>query len=63
MKAFRPSPGFIASGGRYRRRGQNMDEVAFGRGGRDSATGSTKMKCLTFSKAASGEMTDAWSKG
>lgn len=36
IKAFRPCPGFIASGGRYRRRGQNMDEVAFGRGGRDS---------------------------
>ncbi|XP_030454035.1 uncharacterized protein LOC115675488 isoform X2 [Syzygium oleosum] len=37
IKAYRPCPGFVASGGRYRRRGQSMDEVAFGRGG--SATG------------------------
>nr|CAD1822355.1 unnamed protein product [Ananas comosus var. bracteatus] len=35
IKAFRPCPGFLASGGRYRRRGQSMDEVAFGRGKRD----------------------------
>ncbi|XP_057966809.1 uncharacterized protein LOC131157010 isoform X2 [Malania oleifera] len=32
IKAYRPCPGFMASGGRYRRRGQSMDEVAFGRG-------------------------------
>lgn len=32
IKAYRPCPGFVASGGRYRRRGQSMDEVAFGRG-------------------------------
>ncbi|KAG0498235.1 hypothetical protein HPP92_002926 [Vanilla planifolia] len=31
IKAYRPCPGFIASGGRYKRRGQSMDEVAFGR--------------------------------
>ncbi|KAK2991431.1 hypothetical protein RJ640_019077 [Escallonia rubra] len=32
IKAYRPCPGFVASGGRYRRRGQSMDEVAgFGR--------------------------------
>lgn len=31
IKAYRPCPGFVASGGRYRRRGQTMDEVAFGR--------------------------------
>nr|ABK24222.1 unknown [Picea sitchensis]ACN40607.1 unknown [Picea sitchensis] len=31
IKVFRPCPGFVASGGRYRRRGQSMDEVAFGR--------------------------------
>ncbi|KAJ4955538.1 hypothetical protein NE237_012321 [Protea cynaroides] len=35
IKAFRPCPGFLASGGRYRRRGQNMDEVAFGGGRRE----------------------------
>ncbi|KAJ0964951.1 hypothetical protein J5N97_026089 [Dioscorea zingiberensis] len=39
IKAFRPCPGFIASGGRYKRRGQTMDEVASGGGGRDSAAG------------------------
>ncbi|KAM7280503.1 hypothetical protein ACFE04_007637 [Oxalis oulophora] len=32
IKAYRPCPGFLASGGRYRRQGQSMDEVAFGRG-------------------------------
>ncbi|XP_072999608.1 uncharacterized protein [Typha latifolia] len=35
IKAYRPCPGFVASGGRYRRRGQSMDEVAFGRGQRE----------------------------
>lgn len=30
IKAYRPCPGFVASGGRYRRRGQSMDEVASG---------------------------------
>ncbi|KAK9668415.1 hypothetical protein RND81_13G059100 [Saponaria officinalis] len=33
IKAYRPCPGFLASGGSYKRRGQSMDEVAFGRGG------------------------------
>ncbi|KAK8954272.1 hypothetical protein KSP39_PZI001766 [Platanthera zijinensis] len=37
IKAFRPCPEFIASGGRYRRRGQSMDEVAFGRTERDNS--------------------------
>ncbi|XP_057520589.1 uncharacterized protein LOC130800884 isoform X3 [Amaranthus tricolor] len=32
IKAYRPCPGFVASGGNYRRRGQSMDEVAFGGG-------------------------------
>ena len=32
IKAYRPCPEFLASGGRYRRQGQSMDEVAFGRG-------------------------------
>ncbi|XP_074584127.1 uncharacterized protein LOC141840126 [Curcuma longa] len=34
IKAFRPCPGFVATGGRYTRKGQSMDEVAFGRGGK-----------------------------
>ncbi|MQL80960.1 hypothetical protein Taro_013404 [Colocasia esculenta] len=41
IKAYRPCPGFVASGGRYRRRGQSMDEVAFGRGERDASVGSS----------------------
>ncbi|KAF3448728.1 hypothetical protein FNV43_RR09441 [Rhamnella rubrinervis] len=41
IKAYRPCPGFLASGGRYRRRGQNMDEVAFGRGGRGATVETT----------------------
>ncbi|KAJ0666058.1 hypothetical protein HanPI659440_Chr17g0662701 [Helianthus annuus] len=28
IKAYRPCPGFVATGGRYRRQGQSMDEVA-----------------------------------
>ncbi|KAK4802605.1 hypothetical protein SAY86_000808 [Trapa natans] len=36
IKAYRPCPGFVASGGRYFRRGQSMDEVVSG-GGRPSA--------------------------
>ncbi|CAK7335751.1 unnamed protein product [Dovyalis caffra] len=36
IKAYRPCPGFLASGGRYRRQGQSMDEVAFGRGQKET---------------------------
>ncbi|XP_058100469.1 uncharacterized protein LOC131245197 [Magnolia sinica] len=39
IKAYRPCPGFVESGGRYRRRGQSMDEVAFGREEREDTTG------------------------
>lgn len=28
IKAYRPCPDFVATGGRYRRQGQSMDEVA-----------------------------------
>ncbi|KAL2926541.1 Translation initiation factor IF-2 [Bienertia sinuspersici] len=37
IKAYRPCPGFLESGGNYRRRGQSMDEVAFGNGKRGSS--------------------------
>ncbi|KAL5998929.1 hypothetical protein ACLOJK_009877 [Asimina triloba] len=37
IKAYRPCPGFVACGGRYRRRGQSMDEVAFGREEKEDA--------------------------
>ncbi|XP_022738629.1 uncharacterized protein LOC111291252 [Durio zibethinus] len=39
IKAYRPCPGFVASGGRYMRRGQSMDDVASGRGRRGSPRG------------------------
>ncbi|XP_051130074.1 uncharacterized protein LOC127250707 [Andrographis paniculata] len=32
IKAYRPCPAYLASGGRYRRSGQSMDEVVSGRG-------------------------------
>ena len=38
IKAYRPCPGFVEAGGRYRRIGQSMDEVAFGRGDSESTT-------------------------
>ncbi|KAL2342660.1 hypothetical protein Fmac_003945 [Flemingia macrophylla] len=41
IKAYRPCPAFVASGGRYRRQGQSMDEVAFGRGGTTSVGAAT----------------------
>ncbi|KAK4422510.1 hypothetical protein Salat_1833500 [Sesamum alatum] len=34
IKAYRPCPAYVASGGRYTRSGQSMDEVVSGRGGR-----------------------------
>ncbi|KAK1276606.1 hypothetical protein QJS04_geneDACA012787 [Acorus gramineus] len=44
IKAYRPCPGFVASGGRYRRQGQSMDEVAFGRGEREASPKRTKVE-------------------
>ncbi|XP_042408260.1 uncharacterized protein LOC121997731 [Zingiber officinale] len=44
IKAFRPCPGFVATGGRYTRKGQSMDEVAFGRDGRDTPAKSSKRR-------------------
>ncbi|KAL5719088.1 hypothetical protein ACHQM5_011913 [Ranunculus cassubicifolius] len=38
IKAFRPCPGLVESGGRYRRRGQSMDEVAWGRSEMEATT-------------------------
>eukprot|EP00271_Cylindrocystis_brebissonii_P022311 TRINITY_DN8542_c0_g1_i1.p1 TRINITY_DN8542_c0_g1~~TRINITY_DN8542_c0_g1_i1.p1 ORF type:complete len:161 (-),score=12.88 TRINITY_DN8542_c0_g1_i1:589-1071(-) len=34
IKAYRPCPEFVKAGGNYRRTGQSLDEVAFGRKGR-----------------------------
>ncbi|KAI3727741.1 hypothetical protein L6452_16361 [Arctium lappa] len=42
IKAYRPCPDFVATGGRYRRQGQSMDEVAgFGTVPRTSSTTTT----------------------
>lgn len=38
IKAYRPCPAFVEAGGRYRRIGQSMDEVAFGRADSKSST-------------------------
>lgn len=34
IKAFRPCPEFVKVGGKYKRQGQSLDEVAFGRRGK-----------------------------
>ncbi|CAN4127205.1 unnamed protein product [Withania somnifera] len=39
IKAYRPCPAFVASGGRYKRFGQSMDEVVSGKGGRVTSVG------------------------
>ncbi|KAK8603526.1 hypothetical protein V6N13_096004 [Hibiscus sabdariffa] len=39
IKAYRPCPAFVACGGRYTRRGQSMDDVASGGGGRVNPVG------------------------
>ncbi|RDX85468.1 hypothetical protein CR513_33343 [Mucuna pruriens] len=44
IKAYRPCPAFVASGGRYRRQGQSMDEVAFGRGSPSATDSNTSNK-------------------
>ncbi|KAM3321558.1 hypothetical protein P3S67_002709 [Capsicum chacoense] len=58
IKAYRPCPAFVASGGRYKRFGQSMDEVVSGKGGRVSSSGtdaavqsSTKKKGAKRSKS------------
>ncbi|WCJ26534.1 hypothetical protein M5689_008342 [Euphorbia peplus] len=38
IKAYRPCPGFVASGGRYRRKGQSMDEVVSGKANAKSSS-------------------------
>ncbi len=34
IKAYRPCPAFVDAGGKYRRQGQSLEEVAFGRAGK-----------------------------
>ncbi|KAJ7945065.1 Lin-54-like [Quillaja saponaria] len=56
IKAYRPCPGFVASGGRYRRQGQSMDEVAFGRGGRGTYEGTESELQSSTKKARAKEI-------
>ncbi|VVA94634.1 unnamed protein product [Arabis nemorensis] len=44
IKAYRPCPAFVEAGGRYRRLGQSMDEVAFGRGGDSKSSTDSQLK-------------------
>ncbi|XP_058203613.1 uncharacterized protein LOC131317928 [Rhododendron vialii] len=50
IKAYRPCPGFVASGGRYRRRGQSMDEVVSGSGGRKEVSMATSDEAKSSKK-------------
>ncbi|XP_050226413.1 uncharacterized protein LOC126676287 [Mercurialis annua] len=38
IKAYRPCPGYVASGGRYRRQGQSLDDIVSGSGKSAPAT-------------------------
>ncbi|XP_027180997.1 uncharacterized protein LOC113779577 [Coffea eugenioides] len=42
IKAYRPCPSFVATGGRYRRTGQSMDDIGFGGGGREASAGNDR---------------------
>nr|XP_043640295.1 uncharacterized protein LOC122611340 [Erigeron canadensis] len=56
IKAYRPCPGFIATGGRYRRQGQSMDEVAgFGTVPRTSPTTTTSVSATATGETESSE--------
>ncbi|XP_047974001.1 uncharacterized protein LOC125216354 [Salvia hispanica] len=44
IKAYRPCPAYLQSGGRYRRTGQSMDEVVSGGGGGRAKPASSKKK-------------------
>lgn len=37
IKAYRPCPAFVEAGGRYKRQGQSLEEVAFGRIGKQDS--------------------------
>ncbi|XP_022136433.1 uncharacterized protein LOC111008142 [Momordica charantia] len=54
IKAYRPCPGFVASGGRYKRRGQSMDEVASGGGRTDASVGARRKNSLSKKKSGTG---------
>ncbi|XAR70160.1 hypothetical protein NMG60_11026930 [Bertholletia excelsa] len=50
IKAYRPCPGFVASGGRYRRQGQSMDEIGFGGGNKAGGSLGSNDKTKTSNK-------------
>ena len=56
IKAYRPCPGFVATGGRYRRQGQSMDEVAgFGSVPRKSSATATATAAAATETQSSGK--------
>ncbi|XP_038900223.1 uncharacterized protein LOC120087246 isoform X2 [Benincasa hispida] len=54
IKAYRPCPGFLASGGRYKRRGQSMDEVTSGGGRTEASASAGKKDSSSKKKSAKG---------
>ncbi|KAG7031146.1 hypothetical protein SDJN02_05185 [Cucurbita argyrosperma subsp. argyrosperma] len=48
IKAYRPCPEFVASGGRYKRRGQSMDEVTSGGARTEASAAGGKKDSLRY---------------
>lgn len=38
IKAYRPCPSYLSTGGRYKRSGQSMDDIGFGGGGTEASS-------------------------
>ncbi|CAJ1937235.1 unnamed protein product [Sphenostylis stenocarpa] len=64
IKAYRPCPAFVASGGRYRRQGQSMDEVVSGSGKTPTVRTASDSKTRLFvsEKSAECKMDDSETK-
>ncbi|XP_022982791.1 uncharacterized protein LOC111481538 isoform X2 [Cucurbita maxima] len=54
IKAYRPCPGFVASGGRYKRRGQSMDEVTSGGARKEASADAGRKDSSSKKKSAKG---------
>ncbi|XP_023527861.1 uncharacterized protein LOC111790947 isoform X2 [Cucurbita pepo subsp. pepo] len=54
IKAYRPCPEFVASGGRYKRRGQSMDEVTSGGARTEASAAAGKKDSSSKKKSAKG---------
>ena len=49
IKAYRPCPGLIESGGTYTRKGQDVDSILWGENGRDQTTTKVLIMCILLS--------------